>query len=64
MTITSRRRTHVKFCEFESLDAAYAAAHPDVSAGAYALLSVSDTGVGMSTEVKGRLFETLSAARP
>jgi PAS domain S-box-containing protein len=32
-------------------------AHADVKPGAYALLAVTDTGCGMTDEIKGRLFE-------
>jgi PAS domain S-box-containing protein len=39
------------------LDEAYAWAHADVQPGAYALLTVSDSGSGMTDEVKARLFE-------
>jgi signal transduction histidine kinase len=39
------------------LDDVYAAAHPEVSAGQYALIAVSDTGVGMSQEVAARAFD-------
>jgi signal transduction histidine kinase len=35
----------------------YAAMHPDVHPGEYAMLAVSDTGIGISSEVKARLFE-------
>ena len=39
------------------LDAAYAAAHPGVTAGRYVLLSVGDTGAGMDAETQQRIFE-------
>ncbi len=39
------------------LDEAYAREHPDVTPGAYVRVSVSDTGVGMSREVRAHLFE-------
>ncbi len=40
-----------------SLDDGYAATHPDVAAGAYAAICVSDTGTGISTGDLGRIFE-------
>ena len=40
-----------------TLDEDYADSHADVAAGNYALILVSDTGTGMTAEVKARLFE-------
>ncbi len=39
------------------LDGSFAAAHPGASAGPHAMLSVRDTGAGMSPEVQAHLFE-------
>jgi signal transduction histidine kinase/DNA-binding response OmpR family regulator len=39
------------------LDDAYAAAHPDVRAGEYVRIAVSDTGCGMPPELINRVFE-------
>lgn len=39
------------------LDDGYAASHSDVRPGPHVLLAVSDTGCGMSPEVKSRIFE-------
>ncbi len=39
------------------LDHSYVQQHPDVTAGQYVLLAVSDTGAGMSPEVVARAFE-------
>ena len=39
------------------LDEAYAAAHPEATAGQYIMVSVTDTGVGMPPEVAERAFD-------
>ena len=39
------------------LDEAYARSNPDVRPGHYAMLAVTDTGSGMSPEVRDRIFE-------
>ena len=40
-----------------SLDEEWAAARPEVTAGDYVMLSVSDNGVGMTDEVRSHIFE-------
>jgi len=42
----------------------YRRAHPWAKSGRYVLLTVTDTGVGMSTEVKDRLFEPFFTTKP
>jgi CheY-like chemotaxis protein len=48
LTIATRNAT---------LDEHYASTHPGVAPGNYVMLSVSDTGMGMTDEVKKHLFE-------
>jgi len=43
--------------ENTELDAAYARMHPEVRAGRYVLIAVTDTGTGMPKEVQERAFE-------
>jgi PAS domain S-box-containing protein len=39
------------------LDAGYAASHPDVTPGQYAMIEISDTGTGMPPEIMSQIFE-------
>ena len=47
-----------------TVDETNASAHPGAMAGDYVLLSVSDTGTGMTDEVKERLFEAFFTTKP
>ena len=40
-----------------TLDAAFTRDHPGAAIGSYAMLSVADTGIGMSPDVQARIFE-------
>ncbi len=47
-----------------TLDKNYAFDHPGIMAGDYVMLSVSDTGSGMTDEVKKHLFEAFFTTKP
>jgi len=47
-----------------ALDDAYALAHPDVTAGQYVMLAVSDTGSGMTPEIMAKVFEPFFSTKP
>jgi two-component system, cell cycle sensor histidine kinase and response regulator CckA len=47
-----------------TLDEAYAQAHYGEKAGEFVLLSIHDTGTGMTDEVKAHLFETFFTTKP
>ena len=47
-----------------TLDENYTRTHPGAIPGDYVMLSVSDTGTGMTDEVKARLFEAFFTTKP
>jgi CheY-like chemotaxis protein len=46
------------------LDEAYAADHPEVQAGQYVMIAITDTGVGMSKETLARAFDPFFTTKP
>ncbi len=47
-----------------TLDESNATEHPGIPAGDYVMMSVGDTGTGMTNEVKARLFEPFFTTKP
>jgi signal transduction histidine kinase/DNA-binding response OmpR family regulator len=50
--------------ENATLEDAYVANEPDLAAGQYVMLAISDTGAGMSREIQSRAFEPFFTTKP
>ncbi|TPJ32906.1 response regulator [Mesorhizobium sp. B2-8-3] len=46
------------------LDEAYAVGHPEVKAGQYVMIAVTDTGAGMSPDIMAKAFEPFFTTKP
>jgi len=49
-------KIHIKY-SYHEVDTAYALSHPDISAGEYVRIEISDTGEGMTREIMKRIFD-------
>ncbi|MBK1708461.1 PAS domain S-box-containing protein [Marichromatium gracile] len=46
------------------LDARYAATHPQLNAGEFVMIGMTDTGAGIPREIQGRIFEPFFTTKP